>query len=354
MKKTSILLLTAALAFSATGCGQSSKEAETTAKNDAGELNIYTWQGYVPPDTVTRFQEETGITINYSYFSTNEEMLAKLEATGGSDYDFIICSDYAIQLAAQDGLLQEIDSSRIENYKNINPVYQNQYYDPDNKYSIPYWITCKAILYNPAETDLTFDNFSDLADPSLKGKVVVTNSERDVIGAALQQLGYDINDTDESHLLEAESFLKDMRSNIMAFDTDNPEGIVVNGDAIAAYCNAPQAVYGWMQDNSLAISYPAAGASSIGIDAIVVPKGAKNIDNLYTFLNFELDPDVVAQATEYTHYPNAVLGYEDHYADDFDKRTVVLLPDTVMDNASLIENVGDAQEIYDRIWTELK
>ena len=348
MKRNLVLLLTAVLTFAAVGCGQAKEEA------NAGELNIYTWQGYVPPDIVTRFQEETGITINYSYFSTNEEMLAKLQATGGSDYDFIICSDYAIQLAAEDGLLQEIDSSRIENYKNINPVYQSQYYDPENKYSIPYWICSKAILYNPAETDLTFENFSDLADPSLEGKVVVTNSERDVIGAALQQLGYDINDTDESHLLEAEAFLKNMRSNIMAFDTDNPEGIVVNGDAVAAYCNAPQAVWGWMQDESLAISYPTAGASSIGIDAIVVPKGAKNIDNLYTFLNFELNPDVVAQATEYTHYPNAVLGYEDYYPEDFDKRSVVLLPDSVMDNASLIENVGDAQEIYDRIWTELK
>ena len=257
MKRNLILLLTTVLTLGISGCGQAST---TTA--DAGELNIYTWQGYVPPDIVTRFQEETGITINYSYFSTNEEMLAKLEATGGSDYDFIICSDYAIQLAAEDGLLQEIDSSRIENYKNINPVYQSQYYDPNNQYSIPYWICSKAILYNPAETDLTFENFSDLADPSLKGKVVVTNSERDVIGAALQQLGYDINDTDESHLLEAEAFLKNMRSNIMAFDTDNPE--------------------------------------------------------------------------------------------DFDKRSVVLLPDSVMENASLIENVGDAQEIYDRIWTELK
>lgn len=349
VKRILITVLTVVLLVSMlSGCSQK-EEGES-----AGELNVYTWQGYVPPDIVTRFQEETGITINYSYFSTNEEMLAKLEATEGGEYDFIICSDYAIQLAIEEGLLQEIDSSRIANYGNINPVYQNQYYDPDNKYSIPYWICSKAVLYNPAETDLKFEHFSDLADPSLTGKVAVTNSSRDIIGAALQELGYDVNETDEDKLLEAEAFLKEMRPNIMAFDTDNPEGIVVNGDAIVAYCNAPQCIAGILQDPSLAISYPETGASLIGIDAIVVPKNAPNLENLYTFLNFELDPDVVAQATEYTHYPNAVLNYEDYYDEDFDKSQVVLLPDSIMANAEMIESVGDAQAIYDRIWTELK
>ena len=355
-KKAAAVALSGIFAASLlTGCGGNGGGNNANASKDSpGEINIYTWQGYIPPDIVERFQNETGITINYSYFSTNEEMLAKLEATEGGEYDIILCSDYIIDIAKGEDLLQEIDSSKIENYKNINPVYQGYYYDEDNKYSIPYWISSYAILYDPAQTDLTFERFSDLADPSLKDKVAVVDEGRAVIGAALDELGYSINEKDPDHLAEAEEFLKDLRPNIVAFDTDNPEGIVANGDAAACYCTAPQCIAGIIQDPTLKISYPETGGSSLCIDSFVVPKNAPNIDNVYTFLNFELDPDVAEQAAEYTHYTNSNLYYTDYFPEGFDTSTVATIPDSILENVQISENVGDAQEIYSRIWTEYK
>ena len=106
--------------------------AESQDKKEAGELNIYTWAEYVPQDIIDRFEEETGIRVNYTNFEANEEMLAKLETSGGGEYDLIIASDYIIKIAADEGLVKEIDKEKVPNYQNIDPIFQGFFYDPEN------------------------------------------------------------------------------------------------------------------------------------------------------------------------------------------------------------------------------
>ena len=117
-------------------------------KAENGELVLYTWEGMFPQEVLDAFTEETGIEVNYSNFDTDETMLAKLEAAKGGDYDLVIADDYIIETAIQEGLVQELDTSKLENYGSINPVYQGQFYDPENKYTVPYGAGVQTIVYD--------------------------------------------------------------------------------------------------------------------------------------------------------------------------------------------------------------
>lgn len=357
LKLTAGALLSAGALGSLAGCGGGASQggSETAAKGE-GVVNIYTWQGYVPPDVVTRFQDETGISINYSYFSTNEEMLAKLEATKGGEYDIILSTDYSIDIANKEGLVQKLDLDRLPNIKNIDPRLRYQYYDPDGDLSIPFWISSSAILYNPAKTDLKFESFADLADPSLENNVVVTDSSRDVIGTSLAAIGYDFNTTDVNEIEAVRPFLKELRPSIKAFNTDSPEFVVTAGDAIASFHTGAQAVAGLLEDPSLAVSYPKE-ATTLAIDALFVPSQAPNLDNAYTFLDWYMQGDVAAQAVEYTHYHNANI--TDEYLQGIqplvDSNSVAVIPDEILDDFVLSQSLpADAQTLYNEIWTEFK
>ena len=342
------------------GCGStiSTSGSSDSGSSDGGSkvLNLYTWQEYVPPKVVEGFQEETGITINYSYFSTCEEMLAKLEATGGADYDVILTTDYSIKIAADEGLLQKIDASKLSNLKNVDPRLQKQYFDPDGDLSIPYWISSAAILFNPARTNLSFESFADLADPSLAGNVVVTDSERDIIGTAIVVSGGDFNTQDVNVIKGSKEFLDRLRPSIKAFNTDSPEFVVTNGDAIASYHTGAQAVAGVLADPSLKFTYPKE-STTLGIDAFVVPSQAPNLDNVYTFLDYVLRPEVAATAVEHTHYhsSNSGDGFKEGIQEYVDQNSVAIIPDEILDNYQLNQSLtADAQKAYDDLWTEFK
>lgn len=334
--------------------GSGSAAPDTNSSDKA--LNLYTWQEYVPPKVVEGFEQETGITINYSYFSTCEEMLAKLEATKGADYDVILCTDYIIKTAADEGLLQTIDTSKLENYKNVDPRLEGQYFDPDSDLSIPYWISQMAIFYDPSKTSLGFQSFADLADESLKGQVVMDDGERGVIGTAIETVGGDYNTQDVDEINSCKDFLEKLRPNIEAFNTDSPEFVVSNGDATACFTTGAQCIAGLIADDSLAWNVPKE-STAISIDAFVVPSKAPHLDNVYTFLDYVLRGDVAATAVEHTHYHNSNISDEfkkdvQQYIDD---DRVAVIPDSTLDDYVLTETLGtDAQQAYDDLWTAFK
>jgi spermidine/putrescine transport system substrate-binding protein len=351
MKRSFIRFAVIPLLFFAAGCsGKTSPAAKA-----AGELNLFTWQEYVPPTVVEKFEKDTGIRINYSYFSTNEEMLAKLQALGGGQYDIILCSDYIIDLAVRNGdLLAKIDTGRLQNYKNIDPRFLGKYFDPENQYTIPYWISTGAIVYDPARTSLAFVSFADLADPSLRDNVAIIEDPRGIISVVLKVLGYGYNETDPEIIFRAKPFLDKFRPNIKAFNTDSPQDLVINGDAIASYQTGAQAVYALIQDSSLKISYPREGGNILNIDSFVIPRGAPHPDNAYTFLDYVLQPEIAALAAQWTHYQNTNLYYEELIKEDIDAGHVAIAPDELIDTAEMYINLGDSQQVYDRLWTEFK
>ena len=153
-----ILFVSSVLFLSASCTKNNSKQAD--AAQGGGAINLFTWQDYVPDVAVNGFEKETGIKVNYSYFSTNEEALAKLQASKGQ-YDLVLCSDYIIDLMlSTTDILDTLDKSKINNWGNLDTRLLGKYYDPENKYSMPYWISSSAILWDPARTNIDFKHFS--------------------------------------------------------------------------------------------------------------------------------------------------------------------------------------------------
>ena len=159
MKKTIVRILALAMVLAlvllSTGC--------TAAKKS--ELVIFSWADYIDPELLKEFTEQTGIEINYNYFNSEEEMLSKLEAVNGGEYDIILASDYILNIARKENLLKEIDKSKVPNYQNLNEKYLCQYYDPEGKYTIPYMGTVALWMGNTdkiAELGVSANSYKDL------------------------------------------------------------------------------------------------------------------------------------------------------------------------------------------------
>ena len=198
MKKKIIamLLCTAMVGTMLTGCNEKKEE-------DNRELVLYTWEGLFPQEVLDSFEEEKGIKIISSNFDSNETMLEKVQQSDGKDYDLVIGDDYIIEQVVNSGLAKELDKAKLTNYGNINPLYQSQFYDPDNKYTIPHGAGIPLIVYDPEQVDFEIKGYSDLWNPELEDKIATIASYRAIEGMVLLTMGKSMNEEDPAVIKEA-------------------------------------------------------------------------------------------------------------------------------------------------------
>lgn len=345
MKKQLSLLLAAALATSLFGCSNKDTEEKT--------LNVLTWDGYIPEDIAAEFSEETGIKLNYANFNDNEEMLSKLEATEGGQYDLVIGSDYIIDIARKKGLLSELDKTKIPNYDNLDPAFLGQYYDPDDLYTVPYAAGTPLIIYDPAKVTVDIKSFDDLWNPALENQIVMMDDARNVIGITLKSMGKSMNETDPAVLEQAKEKLLKLKPNIHHLDYNNPNDAMVSGEAAVGYMFTPQVILALQERPDLKVVYPSEGMG-FGIDSWFVPLNAPHKDNAYTFLNYILDAKTGARISEQTLYLCPNRASEPYLSEEFKSNKALYIPTELLGNTEFIEDVGDATETYDKIWTEFK
>lgn len=268
-------------------------------------LTIYNWGDYIDPDLLDEFQKETGIKVIYQTFDSNEAMMTKIEQ-GGTTFDVSVPSEYAIDKMKSENLLLPLDKSKLPNLKYIDPSFMNLSFDPDNKYSIPYFWGTVGIVYNPDKTDLTFKSWEDLWDPSLKNQILLLDGAREVIGMGLNSLHYSLNDTNEEHLQAAKAKLSKLTPNVKAIVGDEIKLLLANEEAAVGLVWSGDASEIMSENEKLDYVVPEEG-SNLWFDNMVIPKTAKNIEGAHEFINFMLDPEHAAQNAEYVGYstPNA-------------------------------------------------
>ncbi len=346
-KKLLAVLLALALCFGLTACqsGDAGKEPQT--------LNLFTWEGMFPPEILAAFTEQTGIEINYVNFDYDETMLAKLEAAQGGDYDLVIADDYIIETAIELGLVQKIDKAKIENYGNINPVYQGQFYDPTDEYTIPYGAGVQTIVYNPANVGFEIKGYADLWDESLAGSVGTIANYRVINGMALKVLGESYNTNDTAKIEAAGDKLLGLAPNIRLIKDDNIQDDLISGEIDAAIMYTSQATVAMMTDPSLAVCFPEEGIG-FGIMAGFIPSQAPNPDAAHAFLNFLLDPENAAACFEYLGYYCTTEAADGLIAEEY--RSFLTLPaDIDTANMEMIENIdASADEAHAQVWMEFK
>lgn len=331
----------------------------TLAKPTSTELNLYGWSDYVPQQLLDDFTTKFGIKVNYDTYSSNEEMLAKLQA-GASGYDLVIPSDYTVTIMLKQDMLEPIDLGQIPNFSNLDPRFTNKEYDPGNKFTIPYQWGTTALAYDKTKVPFEPKSWADLWDPRFKGRLVMLDDEREVPGMALQVLGFEKNSTDPAQLQQAKDKLAALKPNILLFNSDDPETSLITGETWAGLVYNGNAALARQQDPNIEYICPTEGCG-LWFDNLAVPKGAPHADAAMAFLNFMLDPKESALITKEFPYSNpnaAALDYlktsePDTYAAYMGFAATNPAADFIA-HAVSVHDVGDATKLYDQLWTDFK
>lgn len=363
-RRAALLLLAAGLA----ACGGGG------AGGDEGKvLRVYNWSDYIAPETVAKFEAETGIKVTYDVFDSNEVLEAKL-LSGASGYDLVVPTSEFLGRQIAAGVFQPLDRSKLPHYANLDPELLGflRTVDPDNAYAVPYLWGTTGIGYNVAKVrerlgpdapvdslDLVFrpENLAKLASCG----VAVLDAPREVFSAALRYLGQDPSATDpDLYRGPARELLERIRPYVTYFHSSQYINDLANGEVCVAL--------GWSGDilqaadrareagNGVEIAYsiPREGAL-IWFDMLAIPADARNVDNAHRFIDFLLRPEVIAEVTGYVKYANANRAADPLIAPDILGNPGIYPPPDV--RAGLYTNRAippRVERVMTRAWTALK
>lgn len=325
----------------------------TGCSDNSNKLNILNWSSYIPNDVIIDFEEETGIDVNYSTYSSNEELLAKISIAKEGTYDLIFPSDYMVDVMVNRGLIEELDLSKLSNINNLNSNFMGLEYDKDNKYTLPFIAASTVISVNRDNISDEIVSYNDLLDSKYKNEIVLIDDQRIIIGMALLANGFDMNSIDDNELEIAKNWLLKLKKNLKAYDSDSPKNFLISNEAsIAVLWNAEGALAS-MENSNIENIFPKEGVA-LSIDNFAVVKGAVNKNQLYEFIDYILRPDVMARIIESYPYKCVNLGSEDLLSSDYISNLAANIPDSVFDNDLFVKNIGGNISKYDRIWAEIK
>ena len=350
MKAYRFLTVLVVLALLLGGCGGQTKSKE---------VNLYAWSEYVPQALLDGFTEETGIKVNYDAYSSNEELLAKLQA-GASGYDVIIPSDYIISIMIKQGMLEELDLSAIPNFQNIGEEFKNLAFDPGNKYTVPYQWGTSCLVVDTSKVTRPITKWADLWDPEFAGKVVLLDDEREVLGMVLAVLGYDKNSTDPAQLEEAKAKFSELMPSVRLFDSDSPKTALLAGEVWLGQTWNGEAANAHNENPDIAYVFPEEGCT-VWYDNLAIPAGAPHQDAAVALINYILGAEASVLITEEFPYSNPnVAGLELLKTENPELYEAYMSYSATnpsaedMQRLELIQDVGEATSLWDRIWTEVK
>lgn len=315
-------------------------------------INVYNWGDYIDESLLDKFEEETGIRVVYDTFSSNEDMYIKVKQ-GIDAYDIIVPSDYMIERMIEEGMLSEIDLSLIPNFEKVNENLKNPEFDPENKYSVPYFWGTGGIIYNSKEITDDINSWSDLFDEKYSGEILMYNSSRDSIAVALKSLGYSMNSTDLNELEEAKDLLIAQKPHVLAYQADEGRDTIVSGDANIGFMYSGDALMMIEQNLDLKYVLPEEGPN-IWFDAMVIPSSSENSEGAHKFINFMLEPENAAINAEYSVGFSSPVDEAIELLPDEIKNSEVAYPDnSLLENGEVYKNSTEILSEYDRIWTEV-
>ena len=302
-----------------------------------GTLTLYTWAGMFPDSVISGFEKQTGIKVNYVNFDYDETMLAKLQAAEGGEYDLVIADDYIIEVAIAEGLVQKLDKAQIPSVGNVNPLYQGQFFDPADEYTVPYGAGVQTIVYDPDKVSLDIKGYSDLWDASLKDKLGIISNYRVINGMALKTMGESYNVTDTAKITAAGDKLKALAPNIRLIKDDNIQDDLLSGEIDAAIMYTSQVTLAKMTKPTLKVVFPQEGIG-FGIMAMFIPSKAPNSSAAHQFIEYILDPEISAECYQYIGYYCTNSAAEAHISEEY--RSFLTLPtEFTSDKMEMIGNI---------------
>ena len=335
-------------------------------------LNVYNWSDYIAEDTIANFEAETGIKVNYDVYDSNEIVDAKLLA-GNSGYDIVVPSGNFVERQIKFGLIAPLDKSKLTNLGNLDPAVMATAagQDPDNAHSVPYMINTIGYGYNVAKIaeilgdSAPTDSWDLIFNPEFAEKlsacgISLLDSPSEVTGIALHYLGLDPNSENADDLAKAEELLTAIKPHIRYFNSSQYIDDLGNGEICVAL--------GYSGD--IFIAADAAAAANAGVevqyvipkegaatlfDFLAIPADAPHPDNAHKFINYILEPEVVADITNYVFYANPNLAATEFVADEVKNNPGIYPPAETIAKAFVMgAHSPDFEETLTRTWTRIK
>ena len=341
-----------------TGCGGGG----STGDSGSGKtltLNVYNWGEYISDgsedsfNTVREFEkwyEETykqKVKVNYTTFASNEDMYAKL-SSGAVSFDVVIPSDYMIARMREENMLLELDFNNIPNYQNIDESFRSLYYDPDNKYTVPYTYGVVGVIYNANAVDEADVGGWDLLwNDKYKGNILQFNNPRDAFGTAQFKLGLDPNDTDHASWDQALAELKKQAPLVKSYVMDEIYNMMESGEAaIGTYYAGDYFTMLDAQAEGVDLKFYYPERTNYFVDAMCIPSCCQNKELAERFINYMLSPEPAIANAEFIYYatPNSVVYKDEGYIEEMGEEAMemgeeameILYPD--IENFSALYN----------------
>lgn len=353
VKKAVSIAIIAALVI---GTGSVFFISSNSSSSSDRTLTVLNYGKYFDEDALKQFEAETGITVKYEEYEDPEEMYTKYKS-GAIDYDVICTSEYIIGKLINEGEVNEIDYDAIQNYSNVDPtiIEMSSSFDPEHKYTLPYFYGTVGILYNKTMVDPEdLKTWNCLWDGKYAGNMIMINSVRDAMTPALATLGYSINDTDEEHLREALQLLIQQKPDVTAYLVDETCDEMVAENAALAICYSGEAASAMDLNENLDYIVPSEG-SNIWIDSWFIPKTCKHSEEALEFLNYVCRDDVAQANFEYVYYASPVIPVVESMSDEEKQNEAINPPTEVIERCEIYKTLDDDEtELLNTLWQELK
>ena len=330
-----------------------------------GDLAFYNWADYMDEDLLAAFEEETDVSIDYTVYESNEQMLAQVE-TGAAVYDLVVPSDYMVALMISEDLLLPLDFDALPNAANIDDAWDNPPFDPEHRYHVAYqWGTTGiGMTYDALEAIGGESSWAVIFDADtaaqVPGGISMLDDAPEAVSAALKYLGYSITETIESGnedaIREAGALLKATNDRLIKYDSVTYGDDLVNGEVDVAHGwsgGFAQAFFETDAYETHVYTIPKEGGVR-WVDTMAIPHNADNVCSAHAMINFLLDAENGAALTNYTYYGSPNEAATPHILDEILEDPGIYPPPDVYERLELIPQMGDLGLVVQDMLTEAK
>ncbi|MBS1971803.1 MAG: spermidine/putrescine ABC transporter substrate-binding protein [Bdellovibrionales bacterium] len=317
------------------------------------EVNLSIWGNYLSPEMKAKFEKESGIKINISNYSSNEELLAKVQM-GSSGIDVAVPSDYMVEIMAKMGLLEPLKNDEIPNKAGVSEQFLKQSFDPENKFSLPYTWTSTGIAYNKELYKGEMKSWKDLLEnKDLKGKFALLDDVRETTGAALKMTGASVNSTKAVEVQKAKDVLLTAKKNVKMFTSDTID-ILKNKEVVAAQAYSSDALQAAAQaPGKIAYVLPTEGGT-YAIDNLVVLKGAHHPAAAHKLINFLLSKEAEIAKVKSIYGGPILKDIRKDLPKDIQDNPVLFPETAAFQKLEHVRDLGAEGKMYEDLWTEVK
>lgn len=321
-----------------------------TAENQV--VNVYNWGEYMDETLIAEFEAQTGYQVIYTTYDSNESMYARLKT---ESYDVVIPSDYMIARLIEEDMLQPLDYENIPNFSLIDPAYTHLAFDPQQQYSVPYTWGVVGIIYNQKYIDpADIGSWDLLWNPKYAGQVAMFDNPRDAFGIALKMLGYSQNTQDVDQLQQAANQIEQgKQSTFQGLFMDQILEKLPNEELYAApYYNGDAVTM--MEENPDLDFYVPEEGTNLFVDAMCIPKNAKNVEGAQAFINFMCSTQAAAANAEYIGYSSPQRQVYEMQPEEIRNSPIHYPSAEMLQNAETFLNLSEqTNQLYTKLWAEL-